>query len=118
MSSGLELGNKTDGRTHLQPPALLVQLVDGAAALAQLVEEVLDLLRQILVLPPDGVQLLHGLVPGRAQAEQLGALSVSRAESVVATFARTCSRMQILQPHFRPQQINLPFPFLLSFPLS
>ena len=60
---------------NLQPPALLVQLVDGASPLAKLVQQVLNLLRQILVLPPDGVQLLDRLVPGGAQAEQLRALS-------------------------------------------
>merc|ERR1719445_2262425 len=33
---------------RLQPPPLLVQLVDGAAAIAQLVEKILDLVRQVL----------------------------------------------------------------------
>ena len=55
--------------TYLQPPSLLVELVDGPPALAQLVEQILDLLGQVLVLPPHGVQLLDSLVPGRAQTE-------------------------------------------------
>ena len=55
--------------TDLQPPSLLVQLVDGPPPLAQLVQQILDLLGQVLVLPPHGVQLLDSLVPGCAEPE-------------------------------------------------
>lgn len=64
--------------TYLQPPPLLVQFVDGSPALAQLVQQVLDLLRQVLVLPADAVQLLGSLVPRSAKAEQLGTLRAKR----------------------------------------
>merc|ERR1719410_1150961 len=57
---------------RFQPPPLLVQLVDGAAAIAQLVKKILDLVRQVLVLAPHDVQLLVGLVQRRLQAEPLG----------------------------------------------
>merc|ERR1719189_3330938 len=59
---------------HLQLPAGLVQLVHGAAALAQLVQQVLDLLGQVLVLPPDGVQVLQHFLVGGLDAEVLGAV--------------------------------------------
>ena len=35
---------------RLEPPPLLVQLVDGAAAIAKLVEQILDLVSQVLEL--------------------------------------------------------------------
>merc|ERR1719336_3075254 len=57
---------------RFQPPPLLVQLVDGAAAIAKLVEKILDLVSQVLVLAPHDVQLLVGLVQRRLQAEPLG----------------------------------------------
>merc|ERR1719474_2138099 len=53
------------------PPPLLVQVVDGAAALTKLVEKVLDLISQVLVLALDDVQLLKSLVLGGLQPEQL-----------------------------------------------
>merc|ERR1719346_973767 len=58
----------------LQLPPGLVQLMHGAAALAQLVQQVLDLLGQVLVLPPDGVQVLQHLLVGGLDAEVLGAV--------------------------------------------
>merc|ERR1719150_2049185 len=48
----------------LKPPPLLVQVVDGAAALAKLVEKILDLVSEVLVLALDDVQLLKSLVLG------------------------------------------------------
>ena len=33
---------------HLEPPPLLVQLVDGTAAIAKLVEQILNLVSQVL----------------------------------------------------------------------
>merc|ERR1719195_1772962 len=58
----------------LQTAPLLVQLVDGAASVSQLVQQVLDLVSQVLVLPADHIQLLHHLVMGGLQAEHLGAV--------------------------------------------
>merc|ERR1719492_728502 len=58
----------------LQHPPLFVQGVDGAAALTKLVEEILDLVSEVLVLPLDNVQLLGGLLLGGLQAEQLAAV--------------------------------------------
>merc|ERR1719336_3771206 len=62
-------------RLHLlsfQPLADFVNLVDGAASLADLVHDVLDLVGQGLVLPADLVQLEDRLLVGGLDAEQLG----------------------------------------------
>merc|ERR1712155_87401 len=59
---------------HLQTAPLLVQLVDGAASVSQLVQQVLDLISEVLVLAADHIQLLHHLVMGGLQAEHLGAV--------------------------------------------
>merc|ERR1712079_992151 len=59
---------------HLQTASLLVQLVDGAASVYQLVQQVLDLIGEDLVLAADHIQLLHHLVVGGLQAEHLGAV--------------------------------------------
>merc|ERR1712079_894967 len=56
----------------LQTAPLLVQLVDGAASVSQLVQQVLDLVSEVLVLAADDVQLLVGLVKSGLQAESLG----------------------------------------------
>merc|ERR1719362_2747073 len=48
----------------LKPPALFVQLVDGAASIAKLIKEILDLVSEVLVLAADNVQLLIGLIQG------------------------------------------------------
>merc|ERR1719192_1247106 len=56
----------------LQHAALFVKSVDGATALTQLVEQILDLVSEVLVLPLDNVELLSGLLLGGLQAEQLG----------------------------------------------
>merc|ERR1719225_2504190 len=50
-----------------------VNLVDGATALSDLVHDVLDLIGQSLVLPPDLLQLEDGLVVGVLHSEQFGA---------------------------------------------
>merc|ERR1719195_1313254 len=55
----------------LQPLADFVNLVDGAASLSVLVHDVLDLIRQGLVLPPDLLQLEDGLLIGGLDLEQL-----------------------------------------------
>ena len=55
--------------SHLQSAALFVQLVDGAASISQLVQEILDLVSEVLVLTADDVQLLVGLIQGGLQAE-------------------------------------------------
>merc|ERR1719350_2041236 len=54
----------------LEPLADFVNLVDGAASLADLIEDVLDLVAQSLVLPPDLIQLEHSLVVGVLHLEQ------------------------------------------------
>merc|ERR1719516_877651 len=51
---------------------LLVQVVDGAAALAKLVQKILDLISEVLVLTLHDVQLLKTLVLSGLQPEQLG----------------------------------------------
>merc|ERR1740129_371242 len=56
----------------LEPPALFVQLVDGAASIAKLVKEILDLISEVLVLAADNVQLLIGLIQGSLETESLG----------------------------------------------
>merc|ERR1719225_346902 len=55
----------------LEPPPLLVQLVDGAATIAKLVEQILDLVSKVLVLALHDIQLLHSLVVACLQAEHL-----------------------------------------------
>merc|ERR550525_1505266 len=55
----------------LKATPLLVQVVDGAAALAKLVEKILDLVSEVLVLALDDVQLLKTLILGGLQPEQL-----------------------------------------------
>merc|ERR1719470_790739 len=49
----------------------LVNLVDGASTLADLVHDVLDLVGESLVLPAHLLQLEHGLLVGRLHLEQL-----------------------------------------------
>merc|ERR1719381_471904 len=56
---------------NLQATALLVKLVDGPATIPQLVQEILDLISQVLVLPLDNIQLLNSLIPGSLETEQL-----------------------------------------------
>merc|ERR1711884_646019 len=55
----------------LQHAALFVQSMDGATTLTKLVEQILDLISQVLVLTLDNIQLLHRLLLGGLQAEQL-----------------------------------------------
>ena len=55
----------------LEPPALFVKLVDGAASISKLVKEVLDLISEVLVLAADNVQLLIGLIKGSLETESL-----------------------------------------------
>ena len=45
--------------------------MDGAAAIAKLVKEILDFISQVLVLPLDNIQLLNGLIPSSLQPEEL-----------------------------------------------
>merc|ERR550534_3479138 len=58
----------------LKHAALFVQSMDGAATLAELVKEVLDLISKVLVLPLDNIKLLKGLLLGGLEAEQLRAV--------------------------------------------
>merc|ERR1719428_691287 len=55
----------------LETLADFVNLVDGAAALSDLVHDVLDLIGEGLVLPPDLLQLEDGLLIGGLHLEQL-----------------------------------------------
>merc|ERR1719225_2599776 len=48
--------------------------MDGATTISQLVQQVLDLVSEVLVLPLDDVQLLDDLLVGGLQAEQLAAV--------------------------------------------
>merc|ERR550525_2235206 len=56
----------------LKATPLLVQVVDGAATLTELVQKVLDLISEVLVLALDNVQLLQTLVASGLQSEELG----------------------------------------------
>merc|ERR1719468_929522 len=67
LKSGLELH-----LLSLEPLPDFVNLVDGAASLGDLVHDVLDLVGQGLVLPPDLLQLEDGLLIGGLDLEQLG----------------------------------------------
>merc|ERR1719356_2040754 len=62
---------------HLEPPSLLVQVVDGAAAVAKLVKKILDLVSKVLVLSSDNIQLLHGLIIGGLRAIDFRAVVAS-----------------------------------------
>merc|ERR1719300_399407 len=55
----------------LKATPLLIQVVDGAATLAKLVQEILDLVSKVLVLALDNVQLLETLVASGLQPEEL-----------------------------------------------
>merc|ERR1719412_1543921 len=55
---------------NFQAATLLVQLVDGPATISQLVQEILDFIGQVLVLPLDNIQLLNSLIPGSLEAEK------------------------------------------------
>merc|ERR1719392_314637 len=55
----------------LQTLADFVNFMDGSASFSNLVHDVLDLIGQVLVLPPDLVQLGHGLLVGGLHLEQL-----------------------------------------------
>ena len=58
----------------LKPPPLFVQLVNGAATIAKLVEQILDLFGEVLVLPANNVQLLVGVLKGGLEAVHLRAI--------------------------------------------
>merc|ERR1711971_1411768 len=55
----------------LHAPPLFIKLVDGAATITKLIEQVLDLVSEVFVLTTDNVQLLVGLIEGRLEAEPL-----------------------------------------------
>merc|ERR1719397_2087786 len=55
----------------LKATPLLVQVVDGAATLTELVQKALDLISEVLVLALDNVQLLQSLVASGLQPEEL-----------------------------------------------
>merc|ERR1712061_694140 len=56
----------------LKALADFVNLMDGASALADLVHDILDLIGEVLVLPPDFIKLEHSLLVSRLHPEQLG----------------------------------------------
>merc|ERR1719237_1004929 len=56
------------------PPPLFVQLVDGAATVTELIQQILDLVSEVLVLTLDNIELLHSLIIASLQAEDLGAV--------------------------------------------
>merc|ERR1711899_145557 len=68
----LKLGAEDLVLLHLEHAALFVKSVDRATALSQLIEQILDLVSEVLVLPLDDIQLLSGLLLGGLQTEQLG----------------------------------------------
>merc|ERR1719431_1635673 len=73
LQSGLGL---LQGRLQLKLLSLqalpdFVNLMNGASTLADLVHDVLDLIREGLVLPPDLLQLEGGLLVGRLHLEQI-----------------------------------------------
>merc|ERR1719348_2465719 len=61
-----------------QTTSLFVQVMDGAASLAELIKKILDFIREVLVLPLDDIELLNSLISGGLKPEQL--------RRVVATF--------------------------------
>ena len=81
---------------NLQTAALLVKLMDGAATIAQLVKEILDLISKVLVLPLNNIQLLNSFIPSSLQPEELAV--------VVAALLLACL-------NFSNKVINLCFPF-------
>ena len=56
---------------NLQAAPLLIELVNGAASISQLVQKILDLVSEVLVLPLDNIQLLNCLIPSCLQPEEL-----------------------------------------------
>merc|ERR1719402_1455376 len=56
------------------PPALFVQLVDGAATVTKLIKQIFDLIGEVLVLTLDDIELLHSLIIASLKAEDLGAV--------------------------------------------
>merc|ERR1719384_1223693 len=56
----------------LQTTPLLVQVMDGAAALTKLIQKILDLVSEVLVLSLDNVKLLKSLILSGLQPEELG----------------------------------------------
>merc|ERR1719300_2150362 len=103
--SKLKLGTEDLVLLLLEATPLLVQVVDGAATLAKLVQEILDLVSKVLVLALDNVQLLETLVASGLQPEELrgvvaalvlggshlgrdiGGLGLPLAENLVEVFA-------------------------------
>ena len=70
----------------LKPAPLLVQLVDGTAAISKLVQQVLNFVGKIFVLTLDYVQLLDGFVVSSLETEDFRAVV----------------------PPFRPARLQLP----------
>merc|ERR1719242_2371959 len=68
--SKLELGAQ-DLVLLLQATPLFVQIVDGAATLTELIQEILDLVSEVLVLALDNVKLLKSLILSGLQPEEL-----------------------------------------------
>ena len=56
---------------NLQPAPLLVELMDRPATIAQLIQEILDLISKVLVLTLDHIKLLNSLIPSSTETEEL-----------------------------------------------
>ncbi len=56
---------------NLQSAALLVKLMNGTTSITKLIQQILDLISQVLILPLDNIQLLNCLIPSSTKAEEL-----------------------------------------------
>ena len=72
---------------NLQTTPLFIQLMNGSSSISKLVKQILDLIREVLVLPLDNIKLLNSFIPSSLQPE---AFTV-----VVAALLSTCLQLSM-----------------------
>ena len=72
---------------NLQPTPLFIQLMNGSSSISKLVKQILDLIREVLVLPLDNIKLLNSFIPSSLQPK---AFTV-----VVAALLSTCLQLSM-----------------------
>merc|ERR1719300_896164 len=81
---------------NFKATALFVKFVDGTATISKLIQEVLDFICEVLVLPLDYIKLFHGFIMGSLKSEKFAV--------VVSAFLLACF-------NFSSNVISLGLPF-------
>ena len=72
---------------NLQTTPLFIQLMNGSSTISKLVKQILDLIREVLVLPLDNVKLLNSFIPSSLQPEAFAV--------VVAALLSACLKLSM-----------------------